>query len=337
MTNGIMGQGPGAGEETSENRTPGVEGSPRTPDPGPRTPLLGLRVDVDTHEGMKSGVPRLLDVLAAHGVKGTFYLSMGPDNSGRAIFNVLRRPGFLTKMHRTRAARIYGLRTILSGTLLPARMIALALADTARRIPAEGHEVGVHAWDHRRWQDRLDSFSEAQVARELARAYEAFTEIFGVPPQTFAAPAWLGSDASLSFQENLGLEYASDCRGDEPFLPIVGGATLATPQVPTTLPTLDEALGDTHADASSFFISALEASGHAHWPVLTVHAELEGGGYAGEFDRFLDQAGAEGLRVVPLTKLLEARQATGAPLPLCAMRYGTVRGRHGRVFMPVAG
>ena len=44
--------------------------------------VLGLRIDVDTHDGMKSGVPVLLDVFRESGVKGTFYLSMGPDNSG---------------------------------------------------------------------------------------------------------------------------------------------------------------------------------------------------------------------------------------------------------------
>jgi hypothetical protein len=27
------------------------------------SPLLGLRVDVDTHDGMRLGVPRLLDVM----------------------------------------------------------------------------------------------------------------------------------------------------------------------------------------------------------------------------------------------------------------------------------
>ena len=66
---------------------------------------LGLRIDVDTHDGMRTGVPALLDLLEKAGVKGTFYLSMGPDNSGKAILNVLRRPGFLAKMRRTGAAR----------------------------------------------------------------------------------------------------------------------------------------------------------------------------------------------------------------------------------------
>jgi undecaprenyl phosphate-alpha-L-ara4FN deformylase len=302
----------------------------------PDARVLGLRIDVDTHDGMKSGVPVLLDVLSACGVKGTFYLSMGPDRAGLAALNIFR-PGFLAKMRRTGAARVYGLRTVLSGTLLPARMIATALPEVARRIVAEGHEVGVHAWDHRRWQDGLEGFSEAQVARELARAFEAFVEVFGTPPQTFAAPAWLANDTSLSFQENLALQYASDCRGEEPFIPVVGGAALVTPQVPTTLPTLDEALGETHSLARAFFTSALVTSGHVRWPVLTVHAELEGGPYAADLRWFLEQAAEAGIRVMPLNELLTARCATGKPLPRRTMGHGTVPGRHSKVSMPVAG
>src|SRR4029079_11768611 len=125
---------------------------------GMTPPLLGLRVDVDTHDGMRLGVPRLLDVMREEGVKATFYLSMGPDRSGLAVLNALR-PGFLRKMTRTGAARVYGLRTVLSGTLLPSRPIATAFPEIARRVRDEGHETGVHAWDHRKWQGRLPPFS----------------------------------------------------------------------------------------------------------------------------------------------------------------------------------
>jgi len=302
-----------------------------------RTELLGLRIDVDTHDGMKNGVPVLLDLFREAGVKGTFYLSMGPDNAGKAIFNVLRRPGFLGKMRRTGAARVYGLRTVLSGTLLPARMIAVALPEVARRIVAEGHEAGVHAWDHRRWQDKLPRLSENEVASQLGRARRAYAEIFGEDPRTFAAPAWFGDERALKVEEWYGLEYASDCRGSEPFLPVVGGKALATPQVPATLPTLDEALGDTHADAGAFLDEMLTAAAAAPWPVLTVHAELEGGPYADDLRRFLARACERGIVPVPLRELLAARRATGAPLPHRTMGYGTVPGRHGTVFMPLGG
>ncbi|MFI5165636.1 MAG: polysaccharide deacetylase family protein [Thermoanaerobaculales bacterium] len=297
--------------------------------------LLGLRIDVDTHDGMKLGVPRLLGVLGERGVKGTFYLSMGPDNSGRAIFNVLRRPGFLAKMRRTKAARVYGWRTVLSGTLLPARLIAVALPQTARRITAEGHEAGVHAWNHRRWQDRLLRLSHPEVASELSHGRDAFIRIFGTPPRTFAAPAWFSDARALAIEEGFDLEYASDCRGVEPFLPVVKGMALATPQVPTTLPTLDEALGETHEDAEGFFGSILDSIRADGWPVLTIHAELEGGPYREAFAAFLREAVAREIHVLPLRELLVARLATGTPLPTLAMGYGTVPGRHGRVSVPL--
>ena len=97
--------------------------------------LLGLRVDVDTHAGMRDGVPRLLDVLADAGVRATFYFAMGPDRSGLAVLNALR-PGFLRKMGRTGALQVYGWRTVLSGTLLPSRPIA-ALFSMLTLMPLE--------------------------------------------------------------------------------------------------------------------------------------------------------------------------------------------------------
>jgi len=289
--------------------------------------VLGLRVDVDTHDGMRLGVPRLLDIMADEGVRATFYLSMGPDRSGLAVLNALR-PGFLAKMTRTGAARVYGWRTILSGTLLPSRPIATAFPEIARRVRDEGHETGVHAWDHRKWQDRLLDFPPEKTAGELDKGFGAYQSIFGEAPKTYAAPAWLTSDDALLHEESYSLTYATDCRGTEPFLPVVRGRTLATPQVPATLPTLDEALGDTFTDAQSYFAAMVEEARRASWPIFTLHSELEGGPYAEDFRTFLRAAKAAGLRCVPLGELLAERLRQGA-LPACTMHYAPVRGRHG--------
>lgn len=295
--------------------------------------LLGLRIDVDTHDGMRDGVPRLVETLGAHAARGTFFLSMGPDRSGLAALNLLR-PGFLAKMRRTGAASLYGWRTVLSGTLLPARPVATAFPEVARRIVAEGHEAGVHAWDHRRWQDRLDRMSPAEIALHLDRGREAFVAIFGVLPRAFAAPAWLTNDAALLHQEGLDLAYGSDCRGTEPFLPQVGERVLRTPQVPTTLPTLDEALGERFGTALAFFDATLADALVAPWPVLTVHAEAEGGPYAGDFAEFLERARQADVRVVALGELLEARLAAGEPLLARPLGTSPVPGRHGHVSRP---
>ena len=72
------------------------------------------------------GVPALLKVFAEEGVRATFFVALGPDNSGRAIFRVFRQRGFFQKMWRTRAPSVYGLKTMCYGTLLPAPRIHAA-------------------------------------------------------------------------------------------------------------------------------------------------------------------------------------------------------------------
>ena len=105
---------------------------------------LSIRVDVDTHTGLRDGVPRLLDLLLRLGVRASFFITMGPDNSGRAIRRLFTRKGFARKMARTNALRTYALRTILSGTLLPSRPAGRWLAGSvtwpAPRICTTTHE-----------------------------------------------------------------------------------------------------------------------------------------------------------------------------------------------------
>ncbi|HEV2171360.1 MAG TPA: hypothetical protein VGR40_10450, partial [Candidatus Binatus sp.] len=124
---------------------------------------FALKVDVDTHQGLEQGVPRLAAMLEREAVAASFYISMGPDNSGRAIMRAFRNRGFLSKMFRTKAVSMYGTRTILSGTILPSRPIALSFPGLIRDLKARGFEVGVHGYDHVKWQDHLDEIGEAGI------------------------------------------------------------------------------------------------------------------------------------------------------------------------------
>ena len=58
---------------------------------------VALKVDVDTYAGTRDGVQRLLSILDDFDIKATFYFSMGPDNSGKAIRRLFTRKGFLKK------------------------------------------------------------------------------------------------------------------------------------------------------------------------------------------------------------------------------------------------
>src|SRR5262245_50008377 len=94
---------------------------------------VALKIDVDTYRGTREGVPAMLDDLRAAGVRASFYFTLGPDRSGRAILRVFTKPGFLAKMVRTNAVKMYGWKTALYGTLLPAPAIGKRCASILRR------------------------------------------------------------------------------------------------------------------------------------------------------------------------------------------------------------
>src|SRR6516164_3464374 len=113
---------------------------------------IALKVDVDTLRGTLEGVPRLAALFKRLGLGATFYFSVGPDHTGRALTRVLR-PGFLTKVRRTSVTSHYGLPTLLYGTLLPGPDIGRRAGGVMRSVRDAGFEVGVHCYDHVRWQD----------------------------------------------------------------------------------------------------------------------------------------------------------------------------------------
>ena len=82
-------------------------------------PVVALKIDVDTYVGTRDGVPVLLDLLARHNARGTFYFCLGPDHTGRALRRIFTHKGFLQKALRSGAPSAYGLKTMLYGVLLP--------------------------------------------------------------------------------------------------------------------------------------------------------------------------------------------------------------------------
>jgi len=254
---------------------------------------LALKVDVDTHIGMKRGVPRLLSTLSHFGIKATFFLSMGPDASGRAVLQLIKNPRFLKKMVRTNAGRLYGIRTALYGTLLPSPMVALVFPELVRRILSEGHEVEFHAWDHRRWQDDLLTHSSAWIEEWFQKGIDTYTKLVGSKPLSFGAPGWLIDDRALKTAGKYGFAYLSCTRAREPFIHEISGLM----EIPSDLPCLEEIGVDTFVPT----ILNILKDGGIH--VLPVHAEAEGGIWNEHFTQLLAEILDADYRIVPLSTI----------------------------------
>jgi peptidoglycan/xylan/chitin deacetylase (PgdA/CDA1 family) len=291
---------------------------------------LALKVDVDTYRGTREGVPRLVELLRRHAAGATFLFSLGPDHTGRAVRRAFRR-GFARKVARTSVLEHYGLRTLLYGTLLPGPDIGARCAGIIAGVRTAGFEVGVHSWDHVAWQDRVAGADARWTEAEMRRARDRFEAICGERPRVHGAAGWQMNAHAYRLEPQLGFAYASDTRGREPFLPVCQGEALGCPQLPTTLPTLDELIGlngltpENVADHVLGLCRESPASGH----VYTLHAELEGMKLIGVLERLLAGWKALGYRLVPLRALAESVQA--AALPRCAVMTGEIPGRSGRV------
>jgi len=296
------------------------------------TPLLVLKVDVDTLRGTLEGAPRLVELLQRHQTDATFLFSLGPDHTGWAIRRVFRR-GFLGKVKRTSVIEHYGLKTLLYGTLLPGPDIGRRAGDVMRRIHAAGFETGIHCWDHVYWQDQVAGADREWTVRQMRQAVERYAEIFGAAATVHGAAGWQMNSHALRLTAELGFTCCSDSRGTHPFLPVVDGATIRCPQFPTTLPTLDELIGldgITPANVADRLL-ALTASAPATGHVFTLHAELEGMKFLPILDRLLTGWRAQGYRLGALRTL--ADEMTLGALPRHEVAYGTVPGRTGTLLI----
>jgi len=280
---------------------------------------LGLRIDVDTFRGTRDGLPVLRRILDARGVLASVFLTVGPDNMGRHLWRLLK-PAFLAKMLRSKAASIYGWDILLRGTLWPGPVIHRRLGPQLKGIAEDGHEIGLHAWDHHRWQVAAHRMSKAAVRSELVMAHEAIAETIGRPPTCAAAPGWRCTPDILPLRDELGYTYVSDCRGHGVFQPQAG-----PPQVCVNLPTWDEAVGRNGITDENFNEHLRTQMRNDGFDVLTIHTESEGGANASMFESFLDRALADGIEVVPLSDLIQPDPPSGV------LARGNVAGREGWV------
>ncbi len=289
---------------------------------------LAIKIDVDTDRGTRWGVPALLRLFEETGIDATFLFSLGPDNTGRAIKRVFRR-GFLTKVARTNVVGAYGMRTLLNGVLWPGPHIGRRHADILRSARDAGHEVGIHCYDHIRWQDGLARMTREQAFAEFAKARGEFERVFATPARTAGAAGWQANAFSLAAYDAAGLTYGSDARGTQPFFPRVGDEVFKTLQIPTTLPTLDELLGRPEYPEQGLEQRYLDWLKPDALNVLTIHAELEGMGKFELFRRFLTLAQREGVQFVNLETLAQEYLDQPERIAVCDLVAGEVDGRSG--------
>lgn len=291
---------------------------------------VALKIDVDTERGTRVGVPALSALLKEFSAPACFLFSLGPDNTGKAIRRVFR-PGFFSKISRTSVVQMYGVRTLLNGTVLPAPHIGRRHADVMRRVRDEGFEVGIHCYDHFRWQDYVRTMPLEAVRAEFAKARAEFTRIFGFNALTAGAAGWQANDRSRQVYDEAALLYASDTRGVAPFFPRINGRVFKTLEIPSTLPTFDELLGRPEYPDGRMVDHYVGLLREDALNVFTLHAEIEGMMKAPLFRAVMKAWSDHGVRFVRLEDEARRILAAAADVPTCDLEMAEIDGRSGLV------
>ncbi|AHF98088.1 MAG: hypothetical protein C0192_07660 [Desulfurella multipotens] len=235
-----------------------------------------IKVDVDTFNGLKYGVTKLIKIFNEFNIKATFYVTLGPDNSGKAIINLLK-PAFLKKMLKTKAVSSYGIKTALYGTLLKPPMLAW-LKDILIQIKLNGHEVEFHAYDHRFWQDNIEKLTYDEIKVWFEKGISTYFSIYKDYPKSFGAPGWVCSKKALKYIKNLKfIKFLSISRAQKPFVEQITQLI----EIPSNLPCLEE-------NPKDFLSIAKKTIETTEYGILPVHAEIEGGPFIDTFVKLLN-------------------------------------------------
>jgi len=290
---------------------------------------LAIKVDVDTHMGTRYGVPNLMALFKKLNVPATFLLSLGPDQTGRAIKRIFR-PGFFKKVQRTNVLELYGLRTLLYGTLLPAPHIADSNASILRDLWKKGFEVGIHAYNHYVWQDSIHEMSNKEIEHQWNLAQGIFQKHFGTLATCGGAPGWQINEKAWGVIDRQNLLFSSDTRGESAFFPRMNGQVFKTLQLPTTLPTLDEWLGRPEFPESRLIDAYVFRLKPNALNVLTIHAEIEGMKKQLFFETLLESFLERGVQFVTMGALAQ-RALNQGNIPICDVIQKPIDGRSGNV------
>ena len=255
---------------------------------------LALKIDIDSLRATREGVPRLLEILARREAGATFFFAVGPDHVG-GVASLVRA--------------------------LPGPDIGRRCAGTMRAVRAAGFEAAVQAWDAAKWRHDAADADAAWTAHQMGLAMTRFEEIFGERPSVHGAAGWSMNRHAWRNTQALAFDYGSDSRGTHPFIPVVRAEIVACPQLPTTLPTLEE------ADAGALL---RETSALRHH-VFTLRVHPVGVDGIAAFEQLLEGWKAQGYELVGLRQLLEEAAVHG--LPMHRVIEGPVA-RQGPEFLP---
>lgn len=192
---------------------------------------VALRVEAGTVRGLRQGIPNLMRLFSTYQVRASFFFALGRDLSGR-------RP-----LQTWRARRRLGMAALTYGSLMPAPDLAEEALCLMKQAVQNGHDVGVCGLSALAWAGSLADADAGWVHDQVTALLEVTARAdLPLNPVALASPGWKIHPALLGEMLPERFRYTSLTRGKRPYLPVLQGVRSPIPEIPTTLPTVDELL-----------------------------------------------------------------------------------------------
>lgn len=249
---------------------------------------LALRIEVPGYRA-RAALPVLTKLLQAHGAGASFVFALGPDWLGRSL--------------------------------------ARHCAGTLKQVRDAGFDLGTFGWQPGRWAKQVGHADAPWTETQFRLTTEHFAGIFETAPTLHAAPGWHSNPHALRLTQRYAYACASDTRGRHPFIPVWNGEIVRCPQIPTTLPTLDELRTSPRQDPAetAAALLALTANPPLHGHVFSLQASAALGNDPAPVRQLLAGWHEQGYEVVSVQALasrldmdkLPRHEVTSGQVPGC--------------------
>ena len=205
-----------------------------------------LRVDVDTYEGLKYGIPKIVQLSKELDFPVTIYLSLGKFATGRNIFRVIRTRKNV-KLNIQGFKRNYN-RSLIRGLILPSKVIGSKEKELLNSYNKnELLEFHPHGFNHTKWASNFINFSYERTEKYIKAIIDEYDLIFNKKPVANAAPNFQTNNYYFELLKKLDFAFSSDFYKKPPFVleienTIKNSKPYNITQLSVTEPTIEELL-----------------------------------------------------------------------------------------------
>lgn len=188
---------------------------------------FSFRFDVDSHVGLKKGIPKLLSLSNEFNVPFTFFISMGKAISWKGKINSLFKSNENQNYSKLTIVEKLGYKGLIKVLLLNPE-VGSSNIPLIREIIDQGHEVALHGGkNHGTWLHKSHTWDKGRYYSEIKWAFNKLQKSGLDQIHGFASPGWKGSEIAYEILNHFDFTYVADNYGkDIPDIHFIPGLNL---------------------------------------------------------------------------------------------------------------